>query len=329
VTGFTLFSTHPEQWQDQVTVEFSSTPRPPVSQKPDIEELLTSTRFPVFNVEPESLTAEHSHQQHVQGLLLQTLHAPGEVVWRLDGSEEELVFDYGFMPESVVRGSSDGARFIVELRPREGPVRELFSRLVDPVHRAADRGNLHSRVALPAVRAGDRLVLRTDPGADGNNAWDWCYVTRVQLRAGYFPSARFPVFNREPVAVEPAGARPLLLGEAQVFILNLPGAVTFDLDGSEKRARLEFGFMPGAYTGQGRTDGGVLSVELLRAGQPPREIFRQEMRPLTVPKDRGRLATTIALPPVAAGDQLIVRTTAVPGGNIAWGWTYLGRVVID
>lgn len=329
VTGFTLFSTHPGQWQDPVTVEFFTTPRPPVPQKPDIEELLTSTRFPVFNVAPEKLTGDHLQQQHVQGLLLQTLHAPGEVIWRLDGSEEELVFDYGFMPEAVVRGSSDGARFIVELRPREGPARELFSRLVDPVHRAADRGNLHSRVALPAVRAGDRLVLRTDPGADGNNAWDWCYVTRVQLRAGYFPSKRFPVFNREPAAVEPVGAGPLLLGAAQVFILHLPGALTFNLDGSEQRLRLEFGFMPGAYTGQGRTDGGTIIVEVVHAGGAPREIFRRELRPVTVPQERGTLAADISLAGIAPGDQLLVRTAPVPGGGVAWGWTYFSRLVID
>lgn len=329
VGGFFIYSHDPACYREPLAVEFYTAPRPPVPANPDIEELLTGTRFPVFNTPPESIKADGAQQMHVEGLLLQTLHAPGEITWKLEGVEEEFVFDFGFLSEAVVRGNSDGASFIVELRPPDGPPRELFRRLVDPASQPADRGNLHARLPLPAVRAGDRLVLRTDPGLAGNNAWDWCYVTRVQLKQGYFPSARFPVFNREPAAVTPADAGAIDLGERKVVMVHLPGTLTFDLRGAEKRVRLEFGFLPGAYTGGGRTDGGDIIIELVKPGQPPRELFRRTLQPLTVPGDRGHLTAEVALPEVAAGDQLMLRTAPREGHGSAWGWTYFSRVNID
>ncbi len=329
VSGFFIYSHDPACYRGELGVEFYTVPRPPVPAQPDIEELLTGTRFPVFNTPPDRIEGEHNQQMHVDGLLLQTLHAPGRITWTLEGVEEEFVFDFGFLPEAVVRGSSDGAAFVVELRPAGGPPRELFRRFVDPAHQAADRGNLHARLPLPKVAAGDRLVLRTDPGPDGNNAWDWCYVTRVQLKQGYFPSARFPVFNREPAATVPADAGVVEVGERKAVMVHLPGALTFDLRGGEKRVRLEFGFLPGAYTGEGRTDGGDIIVELAKPGQPPQELFRRTLQPLTVPGDRGRLSAEVALPGVAAGDRLLVRTAPLPGHGNAWGWTYFSRLNID
>jgi hypothetical protein len=329
VTGFFIYSHDPACYAGDLSVEFLTLPRPPVPQSPDIDELLTFTRFPVFNLTPESIQAAESHPMHLRSLLVQTLHAPGEVVWKLDGTEQELVFDYGFLPEAVQRGSSNGAVFIVEARPPGEAPRELFRRLVDPAQRKEDRGNLSARVTLPALSPGTRLALRTDPGEGGNNAWDWCYVTRVQLKRGYFSSARFPVFNREPAAVVPADAGPLELGQDKVFLLHIPGALTFNLRGDEHRVRLEFGFMPGAYTGEGRTEGGDFVIELVRSGQPAREVFRRTLRPLGVPADRGRQSVEVKLPAVMAGDQLFVRTQPLPGAGNSWGWTYFSRLNID
>ncbi len=326
VTGFFIYTPGAACYREPLGVEFYTVPRPPVPAKPDIDELLTGTRFPVFNVPPEEIKGEHNQQMHVDGLLLQTLHAPGEITWRMEGAEEEIVFDFGFLPEAIVRGNSDGADFIVELRPAAGPGRVLFRRHVDPAGNPADRGNLHARLALPKVAAGDRLVLRTDPGPAGNNAWDWCYVTRVQLKQGYFPSARFPVFNREPSAPVPDGAGVLDVGERKVVMLHIPGTLAFDLHGDERRVQLEFGFLTGAYTGEGRTDGGDFIVELVKPGQPPRELFHRSLQPLTVPADRGRLNADVALPEIAAGDRLLLRTAPRPGHGNAWGWTYFSRV---
>lgn len=329
VTGFFIYSHDPSCYREELAVEFYTVPRPPAPKTPDIEELLTFTRFPVFNVPPEAIKADNSKQMHLQSLLVQTLHAPGEIVWKLDGTEQELVFDYGFLPEAINRGDSNGALFIVDLRAPDGSTQEVFRKLLDPMRRPADRANLNARVKLPPVQPGSRLVLRTDPGADGNNAWDWCYVTRVQLKRGYFASARFPVFNREPASVTPADAGPLDLGQDKVFLLHIPGTLTFDLHGDERRVRLEFGFMPGAYTGEGRTEGGEFVVELARAGTAPQELFRRSLRPLANPPDRKRISAEVKLPALAPGDRLLVRTQTVPGGSTSFGWTYFSRLSIE
>jgi hypothetical protein len=172
-------------------------------------------------------------------------------------------------------------------------------------------------------------MLRTDPGADGNNAWDWCYVTRVQFKRGYFPSVKFPVFNREPTSVDAVSAGPMEVGDEKVFMLNVPGVLNFGLKGSEHRLQLEYGFMPGAYSGEGRTDGADFIVELVRPGSPPVELFRRTLKPFTNGGDRGRFTSEIKLPALSAGDRLIVRTAPVAGGSNSWGWTYFSRLIVD
>ncbi len=41
-------------------------------------------------------------------------------------------------------------------------------------------------------------VLRADPGEYGDNAWDWSYITRLQIKRGPFSAQQFSVFNRVP-----------------------------------------------------------------------------------------------------------------------------------
>ncbi|GAB1487930.1 hypothetical protein MASR2M8_03720 [Opitutaceae bacterium] len=329
VTGFFIYSNDPTCYEPVLEVEFYTTPRPTPPQAPDIEELLAFTRFPVFNVQPVSVTAHNAQQMHLRSLLIQTLNAPGEIVWELDGTEQELVFDYGFMPEAYQRGASNGAVFRVELRTPGVPPQELFRTLVDPANRPADRGNLTARIAMPAIPPGSRLALLTDPGEHGDNAWDWCYVTRVQIKRGNFASERFPNFNREPITVEPESAGLTDLAGDQVFFAHVPGAITFPLQGDEQRVRLGFGFLPGAYTGEGRTDGASFTVELHRPGQAPIEVFRQDLHPYSSRADRGTHEAEVHLPDIAAGDRLLVRTRPPDGGSNSWGWTYFSRIVIN
>ncbi len=118
---------------------------------------------------------------------------------------------------------------------------------------------------------------------------DWCYVTRVQLKQGYFHRPASPSSTANPPPSYPPRRARWSSGDRKVVMVHMPGTVTFTLKGDEKRVRLEFGFLPGAYTGEGRTDGGDVIVELVKPGQPPRELFRRTLQPLTVPGDRGRL----------------------------------------
>lgn len=123
----------------------------------------------------------------LQGLLVQRLHAPAEIQWALDGTERELSFDFGFIPEAYERGASNGVEFFVEVQSPDGSRQIVFRRFLNPASQAGDRGNQTARVALAEVRPGNRLVLRTDPGPYGDNAWDWSYVTRMQVQRAIAP----------------------------------------------------------------------------------------------------------------------------------------------
>ncbi len=329
VTGFFIYSNDPGCFQEELAVEFFTTPRPQADAALDIDELLTFTRFPISNVPPEVVIPATEQQTSVRGLQVQRLHAPGEIHWRMQGNESEFIFDYGFIPEAYERGTTNGAVFIVELRREGRPPERLFEQLLDPVNNPADRGNRTARVELADVNPGSRLVLRTDPGEHGDTSWDWAYVTRMQLKRSHVFSRDFPVFSRVPDEVDGQNVATIEMDERPVFLLHVPASLTFTLNGGEQNLYLEFGFMPGAHTGEGRTDGADYVVELLRPGQPRQEIYRRTLRPTTVPSDRGRHSTDITLPAVNPGDRLIVRTGVVEGGNESWGWTYVSRLTID
>jgi hypothetical protein len=328
LTGFFIYCGESDCYAQDLGVQFFTMKRPTVPDGRDIDELLTFTRFPIANVLPESIVPAQQ-QISLRGLLVQKLHAPGAISWKLEGTESEFIFDYGFIPEAYERGASNGVVFIVELHPPEGPPEVLFKKLLDPAKVPKDRGNQTARVPLPIVKPGSHLILRTDPGEYGDNAWDWSYVTRMQLKRGRFSAQQFPVFNRVPESIDAEHTATLELEGKKVFLLHVPGSINFGLTGTEHHLYLEFGFMPGAYTGDGHTDGADYVVELVRPNQPRQEIFRHTLRPMTVEGDRGRQSAEIVLPAVKSGDKLVVRTGVVEGGNNSWGWTYLSRVTID
>jgi hypothetical protein len=328
LTGFFIYCGESDCYAQDLGVQFFAMKRPTVPDGRDIEELLTFTRFPIANVLPESIVPAQQ-QISLRGLLVQKLHAPGAISWKLEGTESEFIFDYGFIPEAYERGASNGVVFIVELHPPGGPPEVLFKKLLDPAKVPRDRGNQTARVPLPLVKPGSHLILRTDPGEYGDNAWDWSYVTRMQLKRGRLSAQQFPVFNRVPESIDAEHTATLELEGKKIFLLHVPGSINFGLTGTEHHLYLEFGFMPGAYTGEGHTDGADYVVELVRPNQPRQEIFRRTLRPMTVEGDRGRQSAEIVLPAVKSGDKLVVRTGVAEGGNNSWGWTYLSRVTID
>jgi hypothetical protein len=171
--------------------------------------------------------------------------------------------------------------------------------------------------------------MTTNSGPHDNSAWDWAYLSDLQFSRGNYPSSLFPGFNVVPIALE---ANLTSIAETEVerlFMLHAPAAITFALQGSEHRLQIDFGLLPGAYTGEGRTEGVDYVVEVVRAGQSNEEVFRRALRPLTVPADQGRQHATLALSNLKRGDQLILRTTSGPSGNVSWAWAYLARLNLE
>ncbi|MES1194905.1 MAG: hypothetical protein ABUL65_03350, partial [Opitutus sp.] len=308
----------------RITVEFSAVPRPAALDPYVLRGMKVRFTFPLANVIPEFMTPPFKTHNVVR-----YVHAPSEIVWPLSGAEREFAFQFGLDPRAYEEGTTNGVDFIIEVRGPSGSVTRAWHRLLLPKTVAEDRGKQSAVVPLPVYAPGSKLVLRTDPGEYGDTAWDWSYVTQIDFRQGRFAPEQFPGFSRVPDGAEDEFASAPELDGKKVFLLHVPGNVRFKLTGAERRLAFDFGFLPGAYTGVGRTPGADYIVELARAGQPAREIFRRPLQPLTVAGDRGTQTVTIDLPAVAAGDVLTLRTAPAPGGSASWGWTYVSRLVID
>ncbi len=324
VGSFVLTTPGEGSFTRRIAVEFSAVPRPTPLDPYILRGLQVRLGFPFANVIPESITpAFKSHN------VLRYLHAPSAIVWPLTGKERELVFHYGLDPRAYEEGTTNGVEFVVEVRGPSGGVTKVFSRLLQPKTVAADRGKQSARIQLPVYAPGSRLVLRTDPGAYGDNSWDWSYVTRIDLRQGGFTAEQFPHFTPVPVAAEGENVAALELDGRKVSLLHVPTTLEFALAGGERQVALEFGFLPGAYADGGNTGGADYVLALQSPGQPPREVFRRGLRPVAVAADRGPQSARVDLPAVKAGDRLVLRTLPAPGANSSWGWTYVSRLVIE
>lgn len=307
-----------------IEVEFLAVPRPALTAD-SLAAVRGRLRFPFTNVVPESITPPF--RPH---LSVRFLHSPAEAVWPLVGHERSFAFHFGIDPEAYERGTTNGVDFIVEIRGPSGGVRQLFQRSLRPRQNPADRGEQAAHVVLPIIAPGSRLVLRTGPGEHNDNAWDWAWVSRIALTGGGpYPADLFPGFNRVPDSADAENAAAIDFEGQSVLLLHVPGAVGFNLTGGERRLTFDFGFLPGAYTNGGQTLGADWVVEASRAGQPPREILRRRLQPLTEPAHRGPQSATVGLTGIAPGDILTVRTAPIPGGHNSWGWTYLSRLVIE
>ncbi|HET7536354.1 MAG TPA: hypothetical protein VFJ90_07865, partial [Candidatus Didemnitutus sp.] len=283
-------------------------------------------KYSFANVRPDVVVPADSPQtalRVVNRLNVQMLTPPAELQWKLEGIEREFAFDYGYDPAVFTQGEGDGTDFILEVREPNKAPREIFRERLDPAHRPADR-ELHSaRVTLPPVNAGSRLVLRTDPGKAGDGSWDWSFVTNFELRRATYAPERFPGFNRVPTFGDTGNASIVDSPYGRIVQLHAPSALTYQLAGNETRLRFDYGILPGAYTGEGATDGAVFLVELHRPNQPVETLLRRPLEPRRREGDRGLQHADLPLNKLGPADRLIVTIDPGPARSNAWDWTYI------
>jgi hypothetical protein len=251
---------------------------------------------------------------------------PAAVEWKLDDDVREITVEFGFDPEAYERGESNGAEVIVELSSFLH-TRAVYRRLLDPHRRPEDRGPQTARITLPPFTPGTHLVFRTATGEHNNNAWDWVYLATLQFRRSpRFIPEQFPGFSRVPDRAD--AELSVLAGEGADLHLQLhaPTSLTYRLEGRERRLQFDYGLWPGAYTDGGHTDGAAFRVELQTTDQPGRVLFERLLSPAREPADRDVQRLDLALPPVAAGAQLIITIDPGPAGSAAWDWTYLRKL---
>jgi hypothetical protein len=171
--------------------------------------------------------------------------------------------------------------------------------------------------------------LRTGPGDDKNNAWDWGYFSGIRvLRGGYLPE-QFPRFQTLPVAVDAGTAGSVHIDGRDLFMLNSPGSLIFRLQGTEKKLRFSAGLLPGAYTQGGNSDGVEFIVDLRTPDGQVSRIAQRLLNPRDNGADRGDRPFEVALPPVPPGTKLILTASPGPAGSDAWDWSYLESLSIQ
>ncbi|MES1194295.1 MAG: hypothetical protein ABUL65_00285, partial [Opitutus sp.] len=295
-----------------------------------LKKILAQGHLPGVAGTPPPITPEESLVKKNIGLrTVLFLAAPSRVEWPLTADVREVALEYGFDPQAYEQGDSNGAELILELANAQSTW-TVFRCLLDPRRRPDDRGPQAALVTLPPFPAGTRLVVRTDPGEYGDNAWDWVYLGDLQLRrSGGFIAKQFPGFNRLPARTEAVNTVYVEEAGRQCLQLHAPSRVTYLLRGAERRLRFEYGFRSGAYSQGGRTDGAVFRVELKHAGQPDRLLFERWLQPLERGSDQGNQRIDLLLPALAHGDELTLEIDPGPAGNIAWDWTYITNLALE
>ncbi len=92
-----------------------------------------------------------------------------------------IEWEFGLIPGAYERDGdkTDGVEFIIAAESAQGNRRELYRRLLDPVHVAADRGP--QRVTTtPQLAAGEILVFLSRP--HGSYSYDWAYWAGINVR---------------------------------------------------------------------------------------------------------------------------------------------------
>jgi hypothetical protein len=142
-----------------------------------------SAQFPSFQRLPDAASSPcDSLFPNRNGPFYLQPPAPSLLEFILRGGERQLRFRYGFLPGAYEGGNdTEGARFIVLLRPAAGTERILWERKLEPTTRIPDRGSQAADVPLDGIAAGDRLIVRVEPGAAGDLTFDWTYVSALSL----------------------------------------------------------------------------------------------------------------------------------------------------
>lgn len=140
----------------------------------------------------------------------------------------------------------------------------------------------------------------------------------------YFSDAarrRFYMFKSVPLAftshTEPSDT---VVDGRPVMVFHAPSELTFDIPAGAREFTGAYGFVPGAYTNGGNTDGAGFLVTW-QIGNEEQILVERTLEPVKRLNDRGFQEFSVPLPDRPGGQ---VRLRIMPGnaGNFAWDWTF-------
>lgn len=339
---------------DQLAISFFTAPRPPPPEETSIQEILATRQYPLYNRTPiQYLTAEVGVRE-LNKEPVAFVHSPGAVTWKLEPDDQQVLFRYGVMPNGYLNGGkTDGVEFQVEVAYPDGTGSLLFKHMLRPCSVVADQGMHRARVFLPPHRPGAVLRIRTERGPHKNGAYDQAFLTRVLIQKGPTRDDRVQVLG--PAGPDPAATavRPPLAPDQYnglgvvpadgnlpkqaiaaidgrpVFLIHATSEVVVVVPPEAHRLTCEIGLLPGAYTGEGNSDGVNFSFSLLGHEWSRKLLAERFLDPLNRAEDRGPQIIHLDLPAEAAGVPLAIMATPGPHANNNWDHSYVAGVTFD
>ncbi len=132
--------------------------------------------------------------------------------------------------------------------------------------------------------------------------------------------ARFHMFKTLPASQDAF----VPFGEAEisgqsVIMAHAPSEIRFELPEHASRVTGSFGFVAGAHSDGGQTDGAIFQV-VWTDGRQGKILFSRQLDPVGVPADRGLQPFSVDLSACDPGQLLLVANPG-PTGNNSWDWT--------
>lgn len=109
-------------------------------------------------------------------------HAPTELVFRAPAQPHALTATFGIHSGAyTAKDRTDGVEFVVVNRTPNREEKVLFSRFLNPAQVVKDQGTQQVELVLPPSITGE-IILRTQPGPNGNFSFDWAYWGEISVR---------------------------------------------------------------------------------------------------------------------------------------------------
>lgn len=170
-----------EEFWGHVDVGVYELPRIPLRPARPFQRLVA---LGIFDRPPVSITSPFRQEVFdTPGGPAVLVHAEGEIVLAVPAGATRLEGGVGIREGAYADGGrTAGVQFDLYAAWASGRRERLWSRFLDPVNRASDRGTQRFGLAIPPG-APAQLILHMGPGSPGDNRWDWSYVSSVRFDA--------------------------------------------------------------------------------------------------------------------------------------------------
>lgn len=132
--------------------------------------------------------------------------------------------------------------------------------------------------------------------------------------------AKFHMFVDAPVSYH-AFQEPNedVIDNRRVMVMHAPSEMVFDVPSGAGEINGYYGFVPGAYSDSGKTNGAVFSIVWSENGKEPIVLYERYLNPKNKINDRGLQKFNVKIP--QSRGQLFLRVNPGPYGEFAFDWT--------